>query len=243
MKRSARVPSQLSESMHKRLSTYTLAASAAGVGTLALTQPAEARIIYNHVHHVIEPGHTYHLDFVGGGVTDFTLLNSALRWCDGLSASCFSLLQTAPRRNSAMGYFSGDHGTWDSALTAGRRIGTHLNFHPQFGGLAVGFVYPSGGRTHLSGQWVNVKNRYLGLRFMIKGKAHYGWARMSVEIKGTNLTATLTGYAYETIPNKPIIAGQTHGNDNMAAQPTSLGALAAGSTALSTRRHNEGGSK
>src|ERR1700731_866247 len=47
MKRTARVPSQLSESLHKRLSAYTLAASAAGVGVLALTMPAEARIIYS----------------------------------------------------------------------------------------------------------------------------------------------------------------------------------------------------
>jgi hypothetical protein len=122
MKRPARVASKLPESLHRRLNAYALAASAAGVGLLALAQPAGAKIVYTHVHHVIEPGHTYYLDFLGRGVTDFTLVNSALRWCDGLSASCFSLVQTAPRRNSAMGYFSGDHGTWDSALTAGRRI-------------------------------------------------------------------------------------------------------------------------
>jgi hypothetical protein len=62
---------------------------------------------------------------------------------------------------------------------------------------------------------------------MIEGKSHYGWARMSVEIKGTNLTATLTGYAYETIPNKPIIAGKTHGKDE-----ATLGHLATGASAI-----------
>jgi hypothetical protein len=225
MKRPTRVPSQLSESLHKRLNAYALVASAAGVGMLALAQPAEARIVYTPSHHVIAPGHTYHLDLVGRGVTDFNLINSALRWCDGLSAYCFGLEQTAPRKNSAMGYYSGDHGTWDSALTAGRRIGPHLNFHPAFGDLASGFVFSLGGDgTRSYGQWVNVKNRYLGLRFVIKGKTHYGWARMSVEIKGTNLVATLTGYAYETIPNKPIIAGKTKGSEETGT----LGALARG---------------
>jgi hypothetical protein len=51
---------------------------------------------------------------------------------------------------------------------------------------------------------------------------------MSVEIKGTNLTATLTGYAYETIPNKPIIAGKIEGPDEITVEPATLGHLAAG---------------
>jgi hypothetical protein len=63
---------------------------------------------------------------------------------------------------------------------------------------------------------------------MIKGKAHYGWVRMNVEIKGMNFTATLTGYAYETIPNKPIIAGQTRRKDE-----ATLGRLAQGASAVS----------
>jgi hypothetical protein len=46
VKRRARVPSQLPESLHKQVNAYALAASAAGVGVLALAQPAEARIIY-----------------------------------------------------------------------------------------------------------------------------------------------------------------------------------------------------
>lgn len=40
MKRRARVPSHLPESLHKRLNAYALAASAAGVGMLALTPPS-----------------------------------------------------------------------------------------------------------------------------------------------------------------------------------------------------------
>ncbi len=41
-----RIPSKLSDSLHQRLNSYALAASAAGVGLLALVQPAQAKIIY-----------------------------------------------------------------------------------------------------------------------------------------------------------------------------------------------------
>ena len=74
------------------------------------------------------------------------------------------------------------------------------------------------------GQWGGKEeNRYLGLEFRIKGKRHYGWARVSF-ISGYY---TLTGYAYETIPNKPIITGKTHGPDVIVKHGT-LGELAAG---------------
>jgi hypothetical protein len=63
------------------------------------------------------------------------------------------------------------------------------------------------------GPWFNVTNRYLGLKFKIKGKTHYGWARLTVRGTFGSIVATLTGYAYETIPNKAIIAGATKGPD------------------------------
>jgi hypothetical protein len=34
---------------------------------------------------------------------------------------------------------------------------------------------------------------------------------LNVQVSKTKISATLTGYAYETIPNKPIIAGKTEG--------------------------------
>jgi len=84
------------------------------------------------------------------------------------------------------------------------------------------------------GDWFNVSDRYLGFRFYVHGHAHYGWARLNVSINNGNcaaVCATLTGYAYETIPNKPIIAGKTHGRDG-----ATLGRLAQGASGVSNRR-------
>lgn len=96
--------------------------------------------------------------------------------------------------------------------------------------------------------------RYLDLKFPIKGKIHYGWARLKVTVGKSSISATLTGYAYETIPNKPIIAGSTKGPDeidNSADQPNpaaltvptpssaTLGLLAMGAPGLAIWRREE----
>ena len=102
------------------------------------------------------------------------------------------------------------------------------------------------------GNWLNVKNRYLGLVFVIGGKTHYGWARLSAGTtrNGGRLRAVLTGYAYETIPGKAIVTGKTAGPDDAggveqpsqafltapAPNPATLGLLATGSPGLSTWR-------
>ena len=50
------------------------------------------------------------------------------------------------------------------------------------------------------------KDKYLGLRFIIKGQTHYGWARLDV----LSLSHwVIKDYAYNATPNKPILAGQT----------------------------------
>ena len=88
-----------------------------------------------------------------------------------------------------------------------------------------------------------VTDRYLGLTFLRNGRTHYGWARLTVS---GAFVAKLTGYAYETIAGKSIIAGQTKGaaddptNEDFGSdasltnsipdkpQPASLGTLALG---------------
>jgi hypothetical protein len=98
-----------------------------------------------------------------------------------------------------------------------------------------GFCSSGSGGTSCSsvvGPWANVRNRYLGLKFIsVKGQIHYGWARLNVSVAvKKKITALLTGYAYETTPKKPIVTGKTKGPDVITVQPGSLGHLAAGAT-------------
>jgi hypothetical protein len=99
--------------------------------------------------------------------------------------------------------------------------------------------------TIQQGPWLKVSPGYLGLKFKVNGKIHYGWARF------TNMGCfggTLTGYAYETIPGKAIIAGATKGPSDPepttslntpTPEPATLGALAMGAPGLSIRRRKE----
>jgi hypothetical protein len=230
--------SKLSDSLLHQLNMYAIAASAAGVGALALAPSAQAKIVYTRAHRVINNGQHYNLDLNHDGVTDFVLVNSV-----HCTDQCFfNLTERAPSRNGAIGFTRGSFLPYASALYSGSPIGQKQQFVP--GRAILGYV--GSASSQAGGLWINVTNRYLGLQFHIKGKLHYGWARLNVKISGTTVSATLTGYAYDTIPNKAIIAGQTKGpedrsiGESIAApamptrKPSTLGLLAQGSSALSS---------
>ena len=74
MRRSLKVDGalcRLSRTLEHQLNVYALAATASGVSLLALAQPAEAKIVYTHIHHVISPEGAFFLDLNHDGVQDF----------------------------------------------------------------------------------------------------------------------------------------------------------------------------
>jgi hypothetical protein len=62
------------------------------------------------------------------------------------------------------------------------------------------------------------------------------FSRLNVTLKRGQIAATRTGYAYETIPNKPIITGKTKGPDVITLDPATLGHLAVGASQIPTWR-------
>ncbi len=224
-----------SDSLHQRLSVYALAASAAGMGVLALTQPAEAKIVYTPTHHVIGKNGRYKLDLNHDKIADLTFVNK--RGCN--TDFCFDVLSAIPSTGNGVEGTA----TFASALKRGAQIGPKGQFSGKF-------MASSESGQGTVGRWLNVTNGYLGLKFQIKGKTHFGWARLTVQVLGgAFIKATLTGYAYETIANKPIIAGKTKSNAAETStigqfaspmlpspQPATLGLLAMGSPALSIWR-------
>lgn len=57
------------------------------------------------------------------------------------------------------------------------------------------------------GQWTDPTDRFLAIRFSLNGNWHYGWVRLSVNI-GTNVSFTIRDYAYNSLPNQSILAGE-----------------------------------
>jgi hypothetical protein len=203
----------LSSSLERRLNKYALAA--AGVSTLALRPTAEAKIIYTPANARIKTFQHLYIDLNHDGINDLYLVN-----VDSGGNSGGLLASLVNQGNRMWGYLN--RGPFASALCAGIRIGRHGQFQlQQYKFFQMAGWSVTTGFWRSSGQWWDVKNRYLGLKFIIKGKIHYGWARLSTKSNcpsnstchRNSITATLTGYAYETVPNKSIIAGRTHGPD------------------------------
>jgi hypothetical protein len=256
-----RKPVVLSESTQRRLGMYALSATATGVGILAMAQPADAKIIYTPAHAKALFGQPLPVDLNHDGIVDFYLVQEGhsvedrLSVCqywqsftDGIFCSQFSRGTNAIRTIDSKGRKFG------AALRYGAKIQRGERFSK--GSVLLGGVQQgTGSNTIWYGPWLNrgkgVKHRYLGLKFKINGRLHFGWARITVATNSDMWTATLTGYAYETIPGKGISAGQTQGRDDGSIgepeatltaptrEPATLGALAMGAPGLSIWRRKE----
>jgi hypothetical protein len=222
-----RKTADLSKTLSHRLNMYALAAGAAGVGMLALALPSEAKIVYTKTRQVLGAGGSYKLDLAHDGTTDFLIRET------GNGNSSTRLLAKEKFGNAVQGNITqGMH--YASALKRGEGIGPRQHFISggNDGETMIRVWYDPDFVTYRTyGKWINANNRYLGLKFKIKGKIHYGWARLSVDNFINDITATLTGYAYETVANKPITAGKTAGPDVVTVQP-SVGHLARGAAAI-----------
>jgi hypothetical protein len=242
----SRKTAELSEPVHQWLNLYALSASAAGVGMLALTQCAEAKIVYTPAHQIIGKNISFNLDLNHDGITDFIIRENAHRTTSGefqvlfIKGSSINKIEGVP----------GSH-SFHAADLAPDDLIPNGEFSPAvvMANQCSGFGGTSCTTHSRKGSWFNVTNHYLGLKFTIDGGTHYGWARMTVNFVNNNLTATLTGYAYETVPNEGIIAGRIKNSDGDAApdaslsMPTpegaSLGMLALGSPGVSIWRREE----
>jgi hypothetical protein len=194
---------------------------------LALAEPSGAEIIYTRTHHVIANRGSYNLDLNHDGITDLTIQNKYFHYCNPPDTYCKTSETLAAKLAGTNQAVYNIYGA--VAMKPGMRIGPGNAFH----GGAERMVYCTVQLLYPIGSWINVNTRYLGIKFKIKGKTHYGWARLSVKVQlPLTITATLTGYAYETIPNRPIIAGRTKGADDGAdpvdSTPGTLGDLGLG---------------
>jgi hypothetical protein len=202
---------------------YAFAAGAAGVGLLALGVPAEGRVVYTPDNQQIRPNVGLSLDLNHDGITDFVFSNFFS------SASSFLNFAIAPVNPSNEIFSTGGGGVpvFAAALPAGKKIGPDGKFHKA---KSYGDEMAS---ARCQGPWVHAREKYLGLKFVIEGEVHFGWARLNVNC-GSPIKATLTGYAYETDADEPIVAGDTTGAE-ASVEAGTLGNLALGTAAITNK--------
>ncbi|MGA7291283.1 MAG: hypothetical protein WBW53_00810 [Terriglobales bacterium] len=227
--RQSRKTFKISDSLNRQLNTYARVAAAAGVSVLALAGASEAEVVYTEANQVTHAGFPLYIDLNHDGIKDFLLHTMYYPGSSGLE---IGLNAAGIGSNRVAGRLLGSSGGYffsaASALPAGARIGPKGNFSVRYPLMAVEIFNRDGGSQYSDlGPWAHkgkgLRNRYLGLKFIVDGEVHYGWARLSVTLGHHrvlgDVSGTLTGYAYETIADKPIIAGRITGADVIMEQP------------------------
>jgi hypothetical protein len=248
-------PTPLLKTLDHSIKVYSVAAIAAGVGVLALAQPAASEVVVTKKTITIPisedgDGPTVKISLTNNGVNDFSFSLYSFNY-HGIDRD----LRIRPLEGGAVAaHSSKSHIPSALALVHGAKIGPSAHFSNNQNAFVeqslVELGYTRSGRSYytknFAGDWAgNLKNRYLGVRFLINGKTHYGWVRLTLTTAPRKaMTATITAYAYETVANKRIQAGTT--DDSATSVPTtqglsaraSLGMLALGADGMAIWRRN-----
>ncbi len=231
-----RVRIRINPKLEKQLGMYLAAASAAGVGLLAVSTPAEAKVVYKPAN-ITVPFDTFtNIDLNGDGIADVSV---------GVfpGDKSFEMVANCPAGNGVrLTGFSAAAGFFGVPVGPGEKFGG--SYVPMYNKV---FGYGNTSCYGVGGPWANVANRYLGVKFAIAGTTHYGWVRITTSKTADPL---ITGYAYETTPNTSIKDGAVKGPSVVGSllspdlptsdpQPATLGLLARGAQEIAIWRRDE----
>jgi hypothetical protein len=220
----------------------SLVAYMAVAGAAMLAAPAEAKVVYTPSTAQTVYG-TIPVDLNNDGVVDFTISVQGgffhSEWTFVKPQVAGNAVLAAPNGKVQEGFFGVPVGPGEKFIT---------NTFYSYGMLmADAGMYDQS--SWFDGQFANAKNRYIGMKFLINGVTHYGWARVNVPDYLGGLPIQLTGYAYETTPETNIVEGSltgpekasNHPSDRLAptVQPSSLGMLARGADGLALWRRED----
>lgn len=162
---------------------------------LFISLTSQAQIVYvdlNNIDGTSESSHTFDLN--SDGVDDFTIASGNFGWGDSMGVAPLNgnaVLSTVNARPFALeidAVVEADDANWNTATAQAMYLDL----------FNLGFL--------ITGNWVEVTDRYLGLKYDIDGNTHFGWLRLDVTDDGN---WTIKDYAYSNIPNAQIAAGQT----------------------------------
>ncbi|MBA3647221.1 MAG: T9SS type A sorting domain-containing protein [Chitinophagales bacterium] len=159
-----------------------------------LSQFAKAQIIYTDVN----PDQSYYagsynLDLNNDGIADFLIAQDGIL-CPKISLVSLNLNPLNSEKTKLnLNQVIDSNLTWTSI--------THLNLEKEIHNRATGLCGPP------NGAWGTSSDGYLALKFKIGSQYFYGWARLNIVISIGKFT--IYDYAYNSIPNQFILAGDT----------------------------------
>ena len=204
--------------LQKKLSAFVALA-------ILFSATANAQIIYTDVNpDVVRScqfpsgcGGAYSLDLNNDGMNDYVLAPRAITFSCG---NCSNLSAAIGQKDSAVVISTSQ--SWIADQVGGYALNTLID--SSLGWTNAPHVLalksmncaacPSSPSSYLNqspatGTWINVSGKYLPLKVKVGTNIYYGWIKLGVGIGSYLASITIMEYAYNTIANQPILAGQT----------------------------------
>jgi len=179
----------------KKLSAFTIAA-------MMFSVSANAQIIYTDVNPDFDSNASYNLDLNADGTTDFVIAHTATPSCGG---EFKHFIKITPANGSLNNI---------SKLAAGVKITTGST---TYSSTANQLMAESGWKPGKNGapchtysntacKWNNIADGYMALKLVVGTSTYMGWVRL-----GTTAASSFTvkEYAFNSVANRPILAGET----------------------------------
>jgi hypothetical protein len=180
--------------------------------TDAKSDLAQARIIYTDINPdttktgLVEfsTSQTYNLDLNNDGTIDFMIkaYASHIYFSAAAGVEIYSLKTDKVAR---------DNFPLDSSLLAmnyGDTIRSNLNWVNTTNSASKFLRAYANPGNRWWGNWTDSTDHYLGLKIKQGSNTYYGWVRLSVSVIIGKSSVTIKDYAYNSIPDKRILAGQ-----------------------------------
>ena len=149
----------------------------------------------------------YNLDLNNDANNDFILTSQALNFMTGLPFR--NSVYVSPLNGNAVIDTLVSSDTVSIPLQLNAVIDSNLSLQQSWQASGLNSLKDTayGGSGH--GLWNNLSDYYLGLRLLQSGQTYYGWVRLRVNVTSSYASVIVRDYAYNSIPNQPILAGQT----------------------------------
>jgi hypothetical protein len=223
----------------RALEKTLLAYMAAGAGLGAVAVPAQAQIVYTpcNTRMTLSIDGSYGntpLDLNNDGIVDFSFV--VFSYGIGGRSSQFLGIGRKVNGNGVVGVkLEGQNNITAAVLSPGTEVGSTDSF---VDGADLVHIFEGTQGGYGSGGWLPVEAGFVGLKLLINGEVHYGWALVKFPYPYGFRSGSIYGYAYENTPNKSIIAGKRTGDDRASvgapveSTKASLGLLATGARGL-----------
>ena len=187
----------MKKQLQKKLSAFIVTA-------MMFSASANAQIVYTDVNpDTTIANRIYYLDLNNDGTTDDSIAlfvsRPSIGECRASRVSIFAINGNAVASS-----------TYPLAMNINDTISSGLTWSASGDLRYIRSGDPTSCLNDTVGYWTNAIDFYLGLKLIVGTYTYYGWLRMQITVNPNYASGIIKDYAYNSIPDQPILAGQTN---------------------------------